>query len=46
MPLLIKEVKAMKVGNPTEENTDIGSVISTPHEESTLLHRFSQTRRW
>jgi aminomuconate-semialdehyde/2-hydroxymuconate-6-semialdehyde dehydrogenase len=38
MPLLIKEVKAMKVGNPVDENTDIGSVISHPHMEKVLAY--------
>ena len=38
MPLLIKEVKAMKVGNPAEENTDIGSVISHPHMKKVLSY--------
>ena len=46
MTLLIKEVKAMKVGNPAEENTDIGSVFTSSHGESTLIRRFSQTRGW
>ena len=38
MPLLIKEVKAMKVGNPAKENTDIGSVISHTHMEKVLSY--------
>ena len=38
MPLLIKEVKAMKVGNPAEENTDIGSVISHDHMKKVLSY--------
>ncbi len=38
MPLLIKEVNAMKVGNPAEKNTDIGSVISHPHMEKVLSY--------
>ena len=38
MLLLVREVKAMKVGNPTKENTDIGSVISHTHMEKVLSY--------
>ena len=38
MPLFIKEVEAMKVGNPVEEDTDIGSVISLDHMEKVLSY--------
>lgn len=38
MPLFIKEVEAMKVGNPVEQDTDIGSVISLDHMEKVLSY--------
>ena len=38
MPLFIKEVEAMKVGNPVEQDTDIGSVISLDHMEKILSY--------
>ena len=38
MPLFIKEVEAMKVGNPVEQDNDIGSVISLEHMEKVLSY--------
>ena len=38
MPLFIKEVEAMNVGNPVEQDTDIGSVISLDHMEKVLSY--------
>ena len=38
MPLFINEVEAMKVGNPVEKDTDIGSVISLEHMEKVLSY--------
>ena len=38
MSLFINEVTAMKIGNPTEQDTDIGSVISLEHMEKVLSY--------
>ena len=38
MPLLIREVEAMTVGNPVDEKTDIGSVISPSHMVKVLSY--------
>ena len=38
MPLFINEVEAMKVGNPSAEDTEIGSVISLAHMEKVLSY--------
>ena len=38
MPLFINEVQAMKTGNPVEQDTDIGSVISLEHMEKVLSY--------
>ena len=32
----VKKVKALKVGHPSEENTDIGALVSKPHLEKVL----------
>ena len=36
--LLISEVEAMTIGNPSDENTDIGSVISSEHMEKVISY--------
>jgi len=36
--LLISEVETMTIGNPSDENTDIGSVISSEHMEKVLSY--------
>lgn len=38
IPLLIDEVNAMKVGNPDEDDTDIGSLISPDHMDKVLSY--------
>jgi aminomuconate-semialdehyde/2-hydroxymuconate-6-semialdehyde dehydrogenase len=38
MPLFINEVEAMKVGNPSAEDTEIGSVISLAHMKKVLSY--------
>ena len=38
LPRLIAEIEAMNVGNPSNEDTDVGSVISMDHMEKVLSY--------